>query len=305
MQENLVPILSTTSGSSVSGSSTGKTVGIAVAVIVIVFVVASALGWFYWRKHKNSKKVAKGDETPSDEVVRQGFGKGELDTGHDNQRYEMEGSKPINQATSQATPSGWVNEKANYPGDRSGMAEIEGGDVSTTAELPSQRQQMHGFHEMYDPSAPSRAPVELLADLPRARELQGSNPATPASSRPSPRSPFGNPTSSSSQSSRRYSWRNRFSRPKPSRRTTEDSIQSEVSAPTPPPKQPRGPSSPPSTEAFSPVSRQGTDTFLSDNEGSSSPRAKPVFSPVSPDEGSRPNRSLFERLKGGPNEPSL
>ncbi len=306
MQQNLVPIMSNaTSSSSSSGSSKGKTVGIAVAVVVIVLGVAGALGWIFWRKHQKSKKAAKAVETPPDEVVRQGFAKGELDTGNDNQRYEMQGSQPVKPPQGDLTPNGWVNEKANYPGDRSGIAEIEGGDVSPTPELPlSQRHQMHGFHEMFDPSAPSMAPIELPGVIPQPREMQGSNPTSPASSpRPSARSPLISPGSPSSQSSRPRSWKNRFSRPQPSRKSTQDSIPSQVSAPTPPPKPSRGPSSPPATEVFSPLSRHGTGTFPSDNEGPASPRAGPILSPISPDDSPRPNRSMFERLRGGTNEP--
>ena len=306
MQENLVPIISnaTSSSSSSSGSSKGKIVGIAVAVVVIVLGVAGALGWIFWKKHQKSKKAAKGVETPPDEIVRQGFGKGELDTGNDNTRHEMQGSEPVRPPQANYTPNGWVNEKANYPGDRSGMAEIEGGDVSSTPELPlSQRHQMHGFHEMFDPSAPSMAPVELPGVEPQPREMQGSNPTSPPSSPgPSVRSPLISPGSPSSQSSRSRSWkRNRFSRPQPSRRSTQDSMPSQVSAPTPPPKSSGAPASAPPTEVFSPVSRHGTGTYRSENEGPASPRAGPILSPVSPDDSPRPNRSMFERLRGGAN----
>ena len=302
MQQNLVPIISNaTSSSSSSGSSKGKTVGIAVAVVVIVLGVAGALGWIFWKKHQKSKNAVKGVETPPDEVVRQGFAKGELDTGNDNTRHEMQGSEPVKPPQANYTPNGWVNEKATYPGDRSGMAEIEGGGVSSTPELPlSQRHQMHGFHEMFDPSAPSMAPVELPGEIPQPREMQGSNPTSPPSSPgPSARSPLISPGSPSSQSSRPHSWkRSRFSRPQPSRRSTQDSMPSNVSAPTPPPKPSRGEASAPPAEVFSPVSRHGTGTFPSDNEGPASPRAGPILSPISPDDSPRPNRSMFERLRG-------
>lgn len=291
-----------TSSSSSSGSSKGKTVGIAVAVVVIVVGVAGALGWIFWKKHQKRKKTAKGVETPPDEVVRQGLAKGELDTGNDNQRYEMPGSEPVKPPQANHAPNGWVNEKANYPGDRSGMAEVEGGDVSSTPELPlSQRHQMHGFHEMFDPSAPSMAPVELPGVIPQPREMEGSNPTSPTSSpRPSARSPLISPRSPSSQSSRPRSWKTRFSRPQPSRKSTQESTPSQVSAPTPPPKPSSGPSSAPPTEVFSPVSRRGTGTFRSDNEGPASPRAGPILSPISPyDDNPRPNRSMFERLRAG------
>ena len=303
MQQNLVPIISnaTSSSSSSSGASKGKTVGIAVAVVVIVLGVAGALIWFFWKKHQKSRNAGKGVETPPDEFVRQGFGKGELDTGNDNTRHEMQGSEPVKPPQANYTPNGWVNEKANYPGDRSGMAEIEGGDVSSTPELPlSQRHQMHGFHEMFDPSAPSMPPVELPGVIPQPREMQGSNPTSPPSSPgPSARSPLISPGSPSSQSSRPRSWkRSRFSRPQPSRQSTQDSMPSQVSAPTPPPKPSRGPASAPPTDVFSPVSRHGTGTYPSENERPASSRAGPILSPVSPDDSSPPNRSMYERLRG-------
>lgn len=48
-----------------------------------------------------------------------------------------------------AVYAGWVNEKAKYPGDRSGAAEITDGDVSRS-ELPSrQRVNVRSLHEMF------------------------------------------------------------------------------------------------------------------------------------------------------------
>ncbi len=63
----------------------------------------------------------------------------------------------------QHSPLGaWVNEKATYPGDRSGMAELEDADLSTMAELDtSQTDQIRGFYEMYDSAAPINPPQEL------------------------------------------------------------------------------------------------------------------------------------------------
>ena len=307
MQENLVPIMSTaSSGSSSSGgSSTGKTVGIAVGVVVVILVVAGIVAAIFWRKYQKNKKLqlkAEGGETPPDETIRQGFGKGELDTGNDNQRFEIAGSDPKPQPY--APVGGWVDEKARYPGDRSNMAEVEGGDSSTAELGPSQRFQTQGFHEMYDPSAPEAHPVELPASIPGRNELEGSNP-TSVTSLPrqrASRSRFSNPGSPSSPSStKRRSFKDRFSsgRPQPSRTSTQDSIPSLPSASSPHPNNLRGPSSPPSTDPiFSPVSRQGTGTFPSDDEGGpSSSRGNPIFSPVSPD-GPQATLGMFERLRG-------
>ena len=285
------------------------TVGIAVGVVIALLVIAGALGWFLWRRHQKNKKLrqaarkAKGEDTPPDETIRQGFGKGELDTGHDNQRYEMAAGSDAHTPKPYVPVGGWVDDKGRYPGDRSHIPEVEGGDVSTAELGPSQRFQMHGFHEMYDPSAPSANPVELPASLPGRNELEGSNPASVASSprQGARRSRANNPESPSSPvSTKRRSLKDRISsgRPQSSRASTQDSIPSLPLASSPPPKPSRGPSSPPSSEPFfSPVSRQGTGTFLSDDEGSSSPRGNPILSPVSPDS-PRANRSLFERIRG-------
>ena len=307
MQENLVPIMSTASSGSPSsgGSSTGKTAGIAVGVVGAILIVAGIIGAIFWRKHKKTSKyrrATEGEETPPEETIRQGFGKGELDTGNENQRFEMAGSEP--RPKPYAPIGGWVDEKARYPGDRSNMAEVEGGDISTAELGPSQRFQTQGYHEMYDPSAPESPPVELPASIPGRNELEGSNPTSVTSSprQRSMRSRFSKPSSPSSPSStKRRSIKDRFSsgRPQPSRTSTQDSIPSLPSVPWPPPRPSRGPSSPPATEAFfSPVSRHGTSTFPSDDEGAqSSPRGNAILSPVSPSS-PQATRGMFERLRG-------
>ena len=92
----------------------------------------------------------------------------ELSSRISNQPYGVaSGVTPLKQ---HSTLGGWVNEKATYPGDRSGMGELEGADLSTMAELdPSQTDQIRGFYEMYDP-APVENPPQELANC----ELPGS-----------------------------------------------------------------------------------------------------------------------------------
>ena len=63
-----------------------------------------------------------------------------------------------------------MNEKAIYPVDRSGMAELEGAEISTLAELDlSQTDQVRGFYEMYDPAAPANPPQELANERPGSK----------------------------------------------------------------------------------------------------------------------------------------
>ena len=196
-QQNLVAIAS---GSSSSGSGS-STVGIAVGVTIgVVVLIAAAIAAFFLVRRRKRRQTgvaaAKKREDPS-EKIRQGFAKGELDTGHDNQRYEMVGSDP-----NQAKPSddhdspGWVNEKANYPGDRSAMVEADDGG-SGRAELGgpmASRSTVRPLHEMHDPSSQPR--FELPAESPG--ELQGS---TPSSSMPA------SPVSSTRRSAGRLSGR--------------------------------------------------------------------------------------------------
>ena len=196
--QSLVAIASSTSSSSSSGSSkVGIAVGVTVGVVVLI--AAAIAAFFVIRRRKRRQAVAAGKnyEDPS-EKIRQGFAKGELGAGHDNQRYEMAGSDPHQtKKTDDNDIPGWVNEKANYPGDRAGMVEADGGDGSARAELGGPVvAHAHGnngstvrpLHEMHDPH--SQPTFELPADTPG--ELQGSTPgssvpASPVSStRPRP-----------------------------------------------------------------------------------------------------------------------
>lgn len=282
MGSTLVAIASTTSSSDSGGTSTGTKIGIAVGIVIAVIVIAAAIAAFFILKKKKAKRRAaeksKDDYTHPDENIRRGFDKGELGTSIDNQRYEMAGSDPKHAESDRGgSPSQWVDEKARYPGDRSHLAEVEGGSVSVS-ELPGPRAQgayfAVPFHEMYDPSAPAAGPVELPAELPKP-ELQGSNPTSAASS------PRQKPTSMANRRSFRERW---SKRPEPSRSSTMDSLPSpasaSASAPSPPPRPQRDTVS--SSEIFSPVSREGT--FTPENGGPSSVRSRESlpFSPVSP-----------------------
>jgi len=275
MGSTLVAIDSATSSSGSGGTSTGTKVGIAVGIVVAIIVITVAVGAFFFIKKRKDRQrkgeKVQAEDPHADETIRQGFAKGELGTGIDNQRYEMAGSDP-NQGKSEShgSPSGWIDEKARYPGDRSGIPEVEGGSVSVS-ELPNRGGYFARgpLHEMYDPSAQAAGPVELLADLPSPGELQGSNPPSAASS------PRVKPVSSN-----RRSIRDRWSkRPQPSRSSTMETLPSSASAsaPSPPPKPQR--STTESSEVFSPVSRQDTPN----NAGPSSfQRSSQPFSPVSP-----------------------
>jgi len=318
MQQTLVPIKSMDSKSgsgSSGGSSTGKTAGIAVGVVVGVLAIGGAIGAYFFLRHKRYKKISSEqsrghDSPPRDEAIRQGYVKGELDTGEENQRYEMAGSAPSPRKPEEHGSPGWVDEKGNHPGQRSGMAEADGGGVSVpelTGSASQQRMALRPLHEMYDPSAPA---AELPGDHPLTGELHGSNPTSAASSPGifSRRNRGSNAGSPITQTSRRRSFRERLSG---RRASTIDSLPS-LESPA------RGAPSPPindgaaaigsghSGEPFSPVSRRGTfspepvsrqgtlDAF-------SSPRtnSNPLFSPVSPTSPSpEMSRGLFERLRG-------
>ena len=291
MPSQLVPIQSTSPPS--SGSSSGKTVGIAVGVVVAILAVAFAILVYFLIKRRNRKRrdaeIAKLDETPPEETIRRGYGKGELGTGIDNQRYEMVGSEPPPpKPGSPGSPSQWVDEKAQYPGDRAGMAEAPGASASVS-ELPSKSgggyfANARPLHEMYDPSTPEAGPAELPAESPRG-ELQGSNPPSVATSprqKPTPSAPL-SPVSQSSVG--RRSFRDRLSkRPTPSRSSTMESLPSPASASSAPsaptPKKPGRKDTASSNDTFSPVSREGT--FTPENGGSGSGRSSQPFSPVSP-----------------------
>ena len=305
MSPNLVPIRSIDDKSATAssgGSSTGKTAGIAVGVVVGVLVIASAIGAYFFFRHRRNKRNADGkaggnSTSTKEKLIRQGYDKGELGTDNEVRRYEM-GAANSNIPKSEEPPlSEWVNEKANHPGAHSDIPEIEGGGVSTP-ELTGSRGggSPRPLHELHDPSTPL---VELPGDNPQHPELQGSNPASATSSpglfarrsRPSnPASPV-----SHSSSTRRRSLRERLSgRPVASRSSTLDSFPSLTTASAdagpsaPPPKEEVPPvGSGHSGEPFSPVSRQGT--FSPDpisRQGTFAPpdnaTSQSFFSPVSP-----------------------
>ena len=272
MQENLVAIQSPSDMTSSGGSSTGKTVGIAVGVVLGVLVIAAAVGVYLWKRHKakrqSEKEKAEKSKMLDDErdiERRQGF-KPELSV---HQRFEMHGCTPQEaKAEAEAAQAQWIDEKARYPGERSGMAEVAGGDV--LSELPSSHQgPLRPFQELYDPSAP---PAELPGDPVGVRELEGSTP--PLSSQTSfsssrRRSSNRNnaiPGSPLSQSSGRLSLANRVRAKRQSRDATPSL---DTTAPTPPPKPAAGPLSPPpsvrptsrrmpSKESYSPLSNEDT-----------------------------------------------
>ena len=286
---NLLAIASTTKSSSSGGSSTGKTVGIAVGVVILVLIIAAAIGTYIYLKKRRDRRErdSKRSSTPPDETIRAGFAKGELGTGIGNERYEMMGSDPLLPQPEDrgGSPSQWVDEKARHPGDRSNMAEVEGGSGVFVSELPGPQQggrgaaATGGYHEMHDPTV---APVELPADIPRP-ELQGSNPTSAASS---PRV----------EAVKRRSFRERWSRgrPQPSRTSTMDSLPSPASGSggTPPPPPPLSPSSQSQAQSQSSRGRRAVqrDTAgsgevfspVSENTGQGSSRGSGPFSPVSP-----------------------
>ena len=322
MSQTLVPITSVDykeSSASSGGSSSGRTAGIAVGVVVGVLLVAGAIGAFFYRRHKKAQqkaddKPAEG-ANPKEGLISQGYAKGELGTDNEYQRFEMDAPLPGQPKPEEPQLPDWANEKANFPGHRSDMAEVEGGQVSPP-ELSSHQRgfPLRPLHEMQDHSAP---PAELQGDHPEARELQGSNPPSATSSpglfgRRSRRSNPGSPVSNSSSVQRR-SFRDRLSsRPAPSRNATGDSVPSLESsagaalgpsaAAPPAPAPPQRQEEPPpvghghSGEPFSPVSRQGTfspdpisrqGTFSPDpisRQGTFTPEnaSSSVLSPVSP-----------------------
>ena len=249
-QQNLVAIASASSSSGSGSSTVGIAVGVTVGVVVLIAAAIAAFFVIRRRKRRQTGANAKDREDPS-EKIRQGFAKGELDTGHDNQRYEMAGSDPNQRKETDDEIPGWVNEKANYPGDRSGMVEADG-DGSARAELGgpiAPRTTVRPLHEMHDPHSQPR--FELPADTPG--ELQGS---TPSSSVPA------SPVSSTRRSAGRLSGagglRSPFSKP-----TSPLSAPSGSPHPSPidrrlgqtPPS--AGPSSGPSRSSFLGFSRRG------------------------------------------------
>ena len=286
-RENIVAVNSTndaskppSSGS--SSSSTGKTAGIAVGVVVGVLIIVSAIGGYLWYLRKKRGKAA--NELSSKDNVNQmplGFApKGELGTGIDFQRFEMEGSAPHQQRPeTEASPSRWADEKANYPRDQSLMAEADGGNASVP-ELGSGGPLGSQYHEV-DGSSSHGPPVELAADYPsEPEELQDSNRESVVRSRWSRKA--------SKRSSMRPSWM-RLSRNKSGPQSSTRQTSSFVPPPPPPPPKPSGgfsssaksnPSSPSLSERFGQVSRQGT--LSTEDAGISQTQSNNVFSPISP-----------------------
>lgn len=320
MQETLVAIQSPRDMTSSGGSSTGKTVGIAVGVVVGVLVIAAAIGVYLWKKHqakreseKEKAEKAKMLDNDIEDQHRQGF-KQELGVDNEHQRFEMQGSTPEEaKAKAEAAQAQWIDEKARYPGERPGMAEVAGGDVSRSEvaagdvsrpELPSS----HGgplrpFHELYDPSAP---PAELPGDA--VGELEGSTPALSGqpsfSSSRRTSSNRNNPGSPLSQSSGRLSLADRVR----GKRQSRDSIPSlHTTAPIPPPKSAAGPSSPPpsvrptsrrvpSNDIYSPLSNE--DMASPGNVGPAVRGGPTVFSPVSPASPEASRGGIWGRMIG-------
>ncbi|KAG8529399.1 uncharacterized protein KY384_006036 [Bacidia gigantensis] len=151
-------------GASTTGISTGIKVGVAVAVVAGTLVIITLTTWLYlrWRnaRRRAAEEAAKTGVNPKEGMIRQGFAKGEMGTGIENARFEMEGSdgnalKPYGGRTPP-----WVDEKGQYPGfAANGISEMD---------TEAQRAELvgaigfyggRGVHEMYDPS--SVPPIEL------------------------------------------------------------------------------------------------------------------------------------------------
>lgn len=323
MQQNLLAIQSPKDKTNSGGSSTGKTVGIAVGVVVGLLVIAAVIGAILWRRHQAKRELdrekaekAKMLENDTEDRQRQGF-KQELGVGNEHQRFEMQGSTPEEpKAKAEAAQAHLIDDKGRYDGDRSGMAEAAGGDVSRSEvaagdvsrpELPSS----HGgplrpYHELYDPSAP---PAELPGDPVGVEELEGSIPALsnqPSFSSSRRRSSNrNNPGSPLSQSSGRLWLANRVSRGKRQSRSSIPSLH--TTAPTPPPKPAANPSTPPpsfrptsrrvaSNDIYSPLSNE--DTVSPGNTGTLGGRGNDVFSPISPPSAEPSRGNIWAHMKG-------
>lgn len=272
------PIITKSTGN--NGSSNHREViGIAVGVVLVIIIFVGGVVVFVIMKRRKRRREAALAVQPKDdaaEAIRQGFAKAELDTDYDHARYEM-GGPDVLQHHSETPPAGWVNEKAKYPGDRSGMAEVPGdagatefpgdegrveipGEAVGVPELASRKGFPRPLHEMYDPSA---IPVELPADTPS--ELPGSallmrsqNAAgSSRSSRSGTRSPLNHSVGASP-----------LSQPSPINRRQEH------------PPQLRSPTSQPC--APSPGSRASKDPSLISRSAASTLGGDDAFSPISP-----------------------
>ena len=304
-KQKLTPIHSPGSSASQNGLSTGAKAGIAIAVVILVLIAALTI--YLFLRHQQKKRLTTDKQlglNPAEETIRRGYAKGELYTGLDNARYEMEGSdgnalRPYGGATPP-----WVNEKAQYPG-LDNRAEADSADASPRAELNSPTSRSHvvapggffggrGVHEMYDAS--SIPPIELPGDRTHRREMEGSTPSD--SPRPSPGRAPGSLFSShpSSPLSRPQS-----SKPSPGvsrggglfgaawRRDRESSSAGAPSSPSSRSNGSRdlasptgvGVVSPAGERRWSPVSRRGTFSPPL-RRGRESEREGPVLSPISP-----------------------
>lgn len=319
MQQTLVAIQSPSDSTSSGTSSTGKTVGIAVGIVVGILVIAAAIGAIFWKNHRAKSRQEKENaeqETMVEDNMRQGF-KQELGGDTEHQRFEMQGSTPQEaKAEAEAAQARWLDEKARYAGERSGMAEVPGGDVSRSEvaagdvsrpELASsQGGPLWPFHEMYDSSAP---PAELPGEPIGVREMEGSTPPlssqTSFSSSRRRSSNRKNPGSPLSQSSGRVSLLNRVSRGKRQSRDSTPSLQ--TTAPIPPRKPAAGPSSSPpsirptsrrnpSNDVYIPVSSD--DTMLPGNAGTAVREGPNISSAISPPSPEASRRGIWARMSG-------
>lgn len=128
-------------------------------------------------------------------MIRQGLAKGEMDTGLENLRLEMEGSDGNALRPYGGHTPTWVNEKARYPGLSSpDVAEVDGSERRAELGGAIGFYGGRGVHELYDPS--SVPPIELptasseatlWSDRPNKRtksgkRSRGSSVSTPISS---------------------------------------------------------------------------------------------------------------------------
>lgn len=318
MPQNLVAIQSPTDKTNSGGSSTGRTVGIAVGIVVGVLVIAAVIGFLLWRRHRERKRE-KADAEKAEMLENEreyqhqhGF-KEELDVG--SQRYEMQGSDPEARAKAEAEAARahLISDKEGYPGERSGIAEASGGDVSrfevaggdvSRPELSSSLAgPLRPYHELYDPSTP---PAELPGHPVVPEELEGSIPALsnqPSVSSSRRRSSNRNiPGSPLSQSSGRLSLANRVSGRKRQSRGSIPSLH--TTAPTPPPKPPASPTPSfrptsrrvPSNDIYSPLSNE--DTMSPGDTEAVGGAGKKVFSPISPPSAEPSRGNIWARLTG-------
>lgn len=295
-------ITSTTHPSDGSGGH-GKTIGVAVGITIgVVAVIIAIASFFFIRRHnKREAEAVKLNRDDPSEKIRQGFAKGELGTGHDNERYEMVGS--VSKSGKDKPLPTWVDEKARHPGERSHLVEADT-QGTAIAEMGGTRTYVRPVHEMYDPSS-NQARYELSAEQPR--ELLGSSPTSSTPNSPATfgrrsrgfRSPLGRVSSPSvSQPS--------SSQPSPRRHQTPPS-QSSLVNPFRRSRLSAGP--PPSSNyssegrymdipvssskgPFSPVSRRGTF------ERAATPSSpNDLRSPISPQSDSEHSGGMFDRLR--------